>query len=86
MEDSRKDKESLISLNMVSPGKEVTVVSITGGRHFRQRLIDMGLAKGTCLRVLQSNRPGPCVIRLGESRLALGHGMCTKILVKEKEV
>ena len=72
-----------IPLTMVTPGKEVTLVSITGGRGLRAKLTDMGLNEGTRLKVLHSHRPGPCIILAGSTRLALGHGMAQKILVSE---
>lgn len=73
----------VIPLNMVTPGKEVTLISITGGRDLRSRLTDMGLNEGMKLKVLHSHRPGPCIILVRHTRLVLGHGMTHKILVKE---
>ncbi len=70
-------------LTMVTPGKEVTLVSITGGRGLRAKLTDMGLNEGMQIKVLHSHRPGPCVILAGNTRLVLGHGMAQKILVNE---
>lgn len=73
----------VIPLNMVTPGKEVMLISITGGRSLRSRLADMGLNEGMKLKVLHSHRPGPCVILVSHTRLVLGHGMTHKILVEE---
>jgi len=76
-------KRGLLPLTMVVPGKEVTLVSITGGRGLRARLTDMGLSEGMKLKVIHSHRRGPCIILVGGTRLILGHGMAQKILVRE---
>jgi Fe2+ transport system protein FeoA len=76
-------REMLFPLSMVTPGKEVTLVAIHGGRGLRSRLTDMGLNEGMKLRVIHSHRPGPCIIVAGNTRLVLGHGMAQKIIVKE---
>ena len=73
-----------IPLTMVIPGREVTLVAIHGGRGLRARLTDMGLNEGMRLKVIHSHRPGPCIILIGNTRLILGHGMASKILVKEE--
>jgi len=73
-----------IPLTTVMPGREVTLVSIAGGRGLRARLTDMGLNEGMRLKVIHSHRPGPCIILAGNTRLVLGYGMAQKILVKGK--
>ncbi|MEW6686612.1 MAG: FeoA family protein [Candidatus Edwardsbacteria bacterium] len=75
-------KRELLPLSLVSPGKEVTLVAIHGGRGLRARLTDMGLNEGIKLRVLHSHHSGPCIILIGNTRLVLGHGMASKILVQ----
>jgi len=77
-------KEVCFPLSLLRPGKEATLVSITGGRGLRNRLTDMGLNDGMKLKVLQSHSSGPCVILVGNTRLVLGHGMAQKVLVKEE--
>lgn len=43
----------------------------------------MGLSPGVNLRIIQSQMPGPVIIDLRGSRLALGRGMAQRIIVKE---
>lgn len=69
-------------LAMVCPGEEVTVVGVKAGRGLAQRLADMGLNRGVTLRVVNSQMPGPVIINLRGSRLALGHGIAHKIMVE----
>ncbi len=70
-------------LAMASPGEVVQVVDIKAGRGLTRRLADMGLTPGVRIRVISSQMPGPVIIDLRGSRLALGHGVAQKILVIE---
>jgi len=71
-----------LPLTMINPSEEVTVAEIRGGRGLVQRLADMGLTPGTKLKVINSQMPGPVLINLRGSRLALGHGVALKIMVE----
>jgi ferrous iron transport protein A len=72
---------SAMPLAMVRPGEQVTLVAINAGRGLTRRLADMGLYPGVSIRVIQSH-PGPFLLQLGTSKLALGYGIAHKILVK----
>ena len=74
---------AVLPLLMVSAGKEVILVSLDGGLNFRRRLTDMGLAEGARFKVLHSQGPGQCIVRVGNTRLAIGCGMAQKIMVRE---
>ncbi len=69
-------------LSEVGPGKEVILSGINGGRGLKSKLYSMGLVPGTRLTVLNANGGGPIMIRVRDSRLAIGRGMADKILVK----
>ena len=43
----------------------------------------MGLSPGVPLRIVHSQMPGPVIVELRGSRLALGRGMTQRIMVKE---
>ena len=68
---------------MARPGAVVTLIAINAGFGLRRRLADMGLSPGVNLRIIQSQIPGPVIIDLRGSRLALGRGMAQRIMVKE---
>jgi ferrous iron transport protein A len=72
---------SAMPLAMVRAGEQVTLVAVNAGRGLTRRLADMGLYPGVSVRVIQSH-PGPFLLQLGASKLALGHGIAHKILVK----
>jgi len=69
-------------LSSVKPGNDVTISDINGGRGIRSKLYSMGLVPGTKLTVLNGNTNGPVMISIRDSRLAIGHGMAQKIIVK----
>jgi len=72
----------MMPLAMVSPGEEVRLVCIRGGRRMRKRLADLGLNLGMTVRVLQREGRGPLILAVKDSRLAVGRGMAHKILVQ----
>lgn len=72
-----------LTLTTIAPGKEVIFVSIEGRYGLRRRLNDMGLKEGMKFKIMHAGRPGPCIIRVGDTRLVLGHGMAHKIMVRE---
>ncbi len=73
----------MMPLSMVSPGELVQVAAVRAGWGLQRRLADMGLTPGVQVRVVNSQRPGPVVIEVRGSRLALGQGLAHKIMVKQ---
>ena len=69
-------------LSSIEPETEVTLIDITGGRGIRSKLYSMGLVPGTSLKVLNRNGRGPLMIAVKNSRLVIGQGMASKILVE----
>ena len=72
-------------LAMVSPGETVAVDAIVGGRGLARKLTDMGLTPGVEIRVITNHMPGPVMIELRGSKVALGHGVSLKIMVSEAQ-
>jgi ferrous iron transport protein A len=69
------------ALSKTSPGEMVEVVSVRAGWGLQRRLADLGLTPGVRVRVVSSGKPGPVVINVRGSRLALGYGVAHKIMV-----
>ncbi|NKN34493.1 FeoA family protein [Marichromatium bheemlicum] len=69
-------------LAMANDNTLVRVCTLQGGRQLARRLTELGLNQGTELRVVQRQGGGLIVAR-GETRIALGGGMATKILVTD---
>lgn len=72
-----------VPLEQLAPGAHAIVRDIRGGADFSGRLAAMGLAKGSCIEILQNAGRGPVLVRAHETRIALGRGEALKILVEE---
>lgn len=55
------------------------------GRGILRRLLDLGLTKGCTFKVVQGSRHGPILVEVRGTRIALGHGLASKIIVEETE-
>jgi ferrous iron transport protein A len=75
----------LMPLAMVGPGEVAQVVDVRAGRGLSRRLADMGLLPGTEVRVISGHGPGPLVLEVKGTRLALGHGIAQKVMVAERK-
>ena len=75
----------MYKLTCAKTNTDVILVSIEGCESITQRLADMGLLLGGRLRVLQNSGYGPVTILVKGSKIALGHGLASKIIVKEEE-
>jgi len=73
-------------LPMASPGKRVKIFSLAGGRGMQEHLISMGLGPGSEIEVIRKGAPGPFIIAVKETRLAIGAGMAQKIMVSENGI
>jgi len=62
-------------------GEEVEIADVLGGHGIKQRLLAMGLTRGTLVKVLTGD--GPVVVEARETRLALGRGEAAKVIVKQ---
>ncbi len=70
-----------MSLTELEKGRNARLVRIAGGRRVRARLAAMGLVPGVELKILQRHRWGPYVIAVNHTRMMLGPGMASKIIV-----
>jgi ferrous iron transport protein A len=74
-----------IDLTKLVNNREVKVVAINGGRHFQEKVEAMGLRLGVKIKKLSSQvLNGPVTIKIGHTKVALGHGMAKKIMVDNK--
>lgn len=68
-------------LTMAGEGERVRIHSLQGGKGLAKRLTELGLNQGADIQILQRQGCG-LVVGRGETRIALGGGMATKILVE----
>ncbi len=69
-----------LPLALASEGERVRISLLHGGKGLKERLTSLGLNIGCELEVVQ-HLGHNIVVRRGESRIALGGGMATKVLV-----
>ncbi len=75
----------IISLAELRTGQKGQIV-FTGnhGRGFLQHLSDIGINEGSEIEVITPGMPGPFLIRIANTSLAIGHGIAQKIMVEQK--
>ncbi len=70
----------MMPLAMLRDGEAGRIVAVYGGRGLMRRLAELGFIPGERVKVLRSG-PGPILVLVKGSRMALGHGVAMKILV-----
>lgn len=71
------------NLSKVRNGERVQIARMLGGHHFLSRLASLGFTPGAELRVVQNYGHGPLIVNLRDTRVALGRGEASKILVRQ---
>jgi Fe2+ transport system protein FeoA len=75
--------EKELFLTDLELGQKGEIISIMGGLMATKRLADLGLTSGTKIKVIKKAPfSGPIKIEFRGSRLVLGRGLASKILVK----
>ena len=69
-------------LALLPEGREAVVVGVVAGRGLRRRLAEVGFVRGEVVKVLRSG-PGPVLVLVKGSRIALGRGVAMKVLVRD---
>ena len=68
------------TLAVLREGEEAEIIGFQGGRGLIKRLLEMGFTRNAKIKVL-SNSPGPVLVDVRGSKVALGRGMAMKIIV-----
>lgn len=79
----------MIPLGLLHPGEMAEVVKILAGNDPCAhdpcaRIEDMGFREGKLVEVLNNRGGGPLLLKIDESRLAMGRGMAMKIMVRRR--
>ena len=75
-------KRREMPLSSASPGQELILLRMEGGRGFLHRMAELGLTPGVRFRVIRSSRLGPFIISVKDTRMMIGHGMTSKVTVR----
>jgi ferrous iron transport protein A len=70
-------------LTELKAGSRAIVRDMRGGKNILSRLSAMGLSVGSELEVLDNRGHGPILVLVRGTRIALGRGEATKIVVEE---
>jgi Fe2+ transport system protein FeoA len=81
----REQDTDKITLADIDDGQSGMIVSIFGGKILTKRLADLGLKEGTEIKVIRRTLfSGPVQIEVCGSRLVLGRGLASKIIIERK--
>ncbi len=77
----RNDSE-IIQLLYAPKDIPMEIVTLDGGRNMLQKLTAMGLTHHAVVRVMRGGGSGPMVIEVRGSRVGLGQGISSRIMVR----
>jgi len=76
----------MVYLGLLREGEKAEIVQIKAPHGDRKDQFchagDMGLRVGKVIEILNSEGSGPILLKVGESRIAIGRGMAMKIIVR----
>jgi ferrous iron transport protein A len=77
--------DSLTRLTDLEEGQKGIILEIAGGKHSSKRLADLGLAPGVEITMTTTSFfSGPLQISVCGSKLVIGHGLASRILIEPK--
>ncbi|MBF8983363.1 ferrous iron transport protein A [Lutibacter sp. B2] len=74
----------MVPLNTIGSGEIVYIKSLNGGKKFIQRVSDLGFTIDAEIRVVENSFCGPIMVVVKESKIGLGPGEASKIIVYQK--
>lgn len=74
----------MLQLTRAKTNSNLIFIRLEGGGGAMQRLTDMGLLPGERFKVLHNSGFGPVTVLIKGAKVALGHGLASKIIVKEE--
>jgi Fe2+ transport system protein FeoA len=78
------NREDIIPLAELRAGQKARVIyTSVYGRGLLQHLADMGISEGSEIEVIAPGRPGPFLIEIKNTSLAIGQGIANKIMVDQ---
>jgi ferrous iron transport protein A len=83
-EQAPRPQNSTLPLSALRAGETGTITEISGGHHLRSRMLTLGLTPGAGVTVLQNYGRGPLIVRVRDTRVALGRGEASKVFVRRE--
>ena len=79
------DRRGCINLTGLDDGQSGIIVSVMGGEMLTKRLADLGITTGKEVKVIRKTLfSGPVQIEVAGSKLVIGWGLASKIMVEVK--
>jgi len=78
-------EKRILSLGELPEGAQARVHQMQGGQAFLGRMAALGFSVGASLHLLQNTGRGPVIVLIRDTRVALGRGEASKILVEQEE-
>ena len=75
------EEVQLRPLSSAKVGESVRIAKINGGRGLNSRLSSMGILPNTVVKVVSNNSWGPFVLDVRDSKVMLGRGAASKIMI-----
>ncbi|HNX22425.1 MAG TPA: FeoA family protein [Spirochaetota bacterium] len=75
------NSETILKLTDFSAGSIVRINNISGGEKLRDKLLSMGLLPGKDIEILSVRKKGPVIVKINDTRIVIGNGMASKILI-----
>lgn len=83
LEEVGKREQHLVSISNLKEGKQGKISFVRGEHKTLQRLLDMGLTPGTCVKVLRvAPLSGPTEIGVRGSKIALGQDIASNVFIE----
>lgn len=70
------------NLTNIKPGTKVRVLKLSGGARFKDKLLCMGILPGHEIELLSSQKKGPVMIKVNDTRVVIGHSMAERIIIR----
>ncbi len=71
-----------LTLAKAKKGNSLQITGIDAGKKLNKRMYEIGLNRGSSVKVIK-NDVGPIIVNFENTKIALGRGLCEKILVQE---
>jgi DtxR family transcriptional regulator, Mn-dependent transcriptional regulator len=83
LEEVGKREQNLVSISNLKEGKQGKVSFVRGEHKTLQRLLDMGLTPGTCVKILRvAPLSGPTEIGVRGTKIALGQDIAANVFIE----
>ncbi|HSV27464.1 MAG TPA: FeoA family protein [Sedimentisphaerales bacterium] len=78
----QSNQNQITPLSNIETGRKVLIDTIQGSHNITRRLAAMGILPHAELEVVRNGHPGPFIVRVRGTRVALGRGVAHKIMVR----